>query len=244
MTTQETQISLPPRWTDDPLSAFLNQAFGNTLATFVHKQPGFELLSNIDRCFVRIGENLVNPPHIICAILLLRSHSSYRASCRLSVSGQVTDAFPQLRSCVEYALYALHINQNAGLDEVWLRRHENDESRARVKKGFQHVTVMESLRNRDAELHRTIKDLYERTIDFGGHPNERAVTGSMEVLDDQGRVELKQIFLHNNSLALDHVIKTSAQIGVGSLLVFQHIFRHRFELLGLPDVLSTLCRNL
>ena len=117
-------MSLPPRWSDDPLSAFLDQAFKNTLATFVHKHAGFDLLSHIDRSFLRIGENLVNPPDILGAVLLLRSHSAFRAACRLTLSGQVTDAFPPLRACLEYALYALHISQNNCLGEVWLRRHD------------------------------------------------------------------------------------------------------------------------
>ncbi len=244
MATAETQMSLPPRWGDDPLSAFLQQAFRNSLATFVQKNPGFELLSRIDRSFLRIGENLVNPPDILGAVLLLRSHSAYRAACRLTVSGQVTDTFPQLRACLEYALYALRINQNGALAEAWLRRHDDDASHRTVRREFQHVTVMQTLEAVDPDLHRIIAALYERTIDFGAHPNERAVTGSMVMEREPGRVEIQQIYLHGDSLALDHAIKTTAQVGLGSLCVLQHIFRQRFEILGLRDVIDELRRVL
>ena len=33
-------MHLPPRWGDDPLSELIKDAFGNILATFVHK-PAF-----------------------------------------------------------------------------------------------------------------------------------------------------------------------------------------------------------
>ena len=237
-------MCLPPRWGDDSLSSFLDQAFKNTLATFVRKHQGFELLLRIDSSFLRIGENLVNPPDILGAALLLRSHSAFRAACRLATSGQAPDAFPVLRACLEYALYALHIDSNQPLGEVWMKRHDDDDAKRRVRREFQHVAVLETLRARDATLHPIIEQLYQRAIDFGAHPNERAMTGSMLLEEQPDRVELQQIYLHGDSLSLDHVIKTTAQVGLGSLCILRHIFRHRFEILGLEDVLDQLRREL
>ena len=244
MTTQETQVLLPPQWSDDTLSEFLDQAFRNTLATYVHKNPGFAQLSHLDQIFLRIGENLVNPPDILAAVLLLRSHSAYRAACRLSLSGQVTDSFPQLRACLEYALYALHISQNIGLGEIWLGRHDDETSRRTVRHKFQYNRIMKTLLKVDAALHSIIEDLYERTVDFGAHPNERAVTGNMEMYEDKERVEFNCIYLQSDSLALDHAIKTTAQIGLGSLCIFQHIFLQRFQLLGLENEIDQLKQEL
>ena len=36
MAKEETTATLPPKWTDDPLSEYSNQAFRNMLAAFVH----------------------------------------------------------------------------------------------------------------------------------------------------------------------------------------------------------------
>jgi hypothetical protein len=191
-----------------------------------------------------IGENLVNPPDVFGALLLLRSHSAFRAACRLSMSGQVSDAFPVLRACLEYSLYALHINHQPGLGEVWLRRHDDEATRRAVKQEFQHIAVMKTLRARDAALLPIIEQLYERTVDFGAHPNERAITGSMLLEQQPGCVELHQVYLHDDSLSLDHALKTTAQIGVGSLCILRHIFRQRFEILGLQDVIDQLRREL
>ena len=94
LASHDTTKSIPPHWADDRLSGFLDQAFNNSLASFVHKNARFQVLGRIDQNFLRIGENLVNPPDIIGALLLLRSHSAFRGGCRLSMSGQVPDAFP------------------------------------------------------------------------------------------------------------------------------------------------------
>lgn len=226
------------------MSGFLDQAFNNTLASFVQKNVRFQVLGRVDQNFLRIGENLINPPDIIAALLILRSHSAFRGACRLSMSGQVPDAFPVLRACLEYALYALHINANPALGEVWVRRHDDAASLRRVRQDFTHAAVIATLGAKDANLHSIIQQLYERSIDFGAHPNERAITGSMTIQREPGRVELQQIYLHGDSLSLDHGLKTTAQVGLGSLCIFQHIFLERFRILGIQDMIDQLRREL
>jgi len=239
MNNKETTLSLPPHWSDDSLSEFLKCAFDNTLATFVHKTEAFELLKQVDDCFMIIGSNLNNPTNLVCGILLLRSHSAFRAGCRLAMSGQAADAFPSLRACLEFALYAIHI-QRKSLSTVWLNRHENADSHKKSKSEFQMTKVMGSLQSKSIAQHKIIKELYERTIDFGAHPNERSVTSNMTIEGDEKRKELKQIYLHNDSLALDHIMKTTAQVGLGSLRMFELIFSERMALLGLQPKIDNL----
>ncbi len=61
MAEQETKRPLPPNWADDSLTGFIEQAFGNTLATFVNKPAEFELLCRLDQAFFRIASNLLEP---------------------------------------------------------------------------------------------------------------------------------------------------------------------------------------
>jgi hypothetical protein len=233
-------MPFPQRWADDPLSEFMQAAFKNSLATFVHKKHAFDLLLKIDGVFKRIGENLNNAGNPITPALLHRSYSAFLASCRLSMSGQAVETFPLLRSCLEYALYALHITENPAFAEVWLRRHENEESLRKVKRSFQHVRVMETLLNRDAVLHDDLFQLYEQTIDFGGHPNERGVSSSTAMRTEGDEVVIRSQYLHGNSPSLDHALKATAQIGLKSLMVFRLIIRERFDLLGLGDIIDSL----
>jgi hypothetical protein len=156
------------------------------------------------------------------------------------MSGQLPDAFPSMRSCLEYPLYALHINLNPTVGEIWLRRHDDAHSLRAAQHEFKYSTVINTLRVRDDRLCLIVKRLYKRTIDFGGHPNERAVTGSMEITESEGGLQFQQIYLHQDSLSLDHGVKTTAQVGLGSLCIFRFLFKERFEILGLQPVIDRL----
>ena len=235
------RIRPPPGWGNDKLTDFHTQAFTNSLASYVQmRRPAVDMLIDIDTLFHQAAENLRNPPDFLGAMLLLRSHSAYRAATRLAMSGEAPETFPLLRTCLEYALYAVHINRNPGHGEVWLRRHDDEAARTRAKRAFRHVAVMETLERVDATLAGQIKSLYERSIDFGAHPNERAMTGSMtteEVSD--GRV-FSAVYLHGDRLVLAHLLKTTAQVGVGALLMLSIVFRDRFALLAIDIRLEAL----
>jgi hypothetical protein len=240
MSDQETSMPLPPYWGDDSLSFFIDQAFKNALATFVRKQAGTALLIEIDENFMNIAKNLLNSGDALGAIFLLRSHSAFRAACRLAMSGQTSDAFPSMRACLEYALYALHANLNPSEGETWIRRHDDEESLKAVRREFTYSNVIGTLNSVDKKLCSIVKGLYERTIDFGAHPNERALTSSMMMKKGKDNIEIQQIYLHGDSLALDHGLKTTAQVGLGSLCVFQFIFKERFAILGIDQAIDQL----
>ncbi len=244
MPRNRTEMPLPPGWAEDSLSEFVHDAFANALATFVRKKPAFNLLRKIEATFGRIGENLDGAENALAVFLLHRSHSAFIASCRLAMSGQAAETFPVLRSCLEYGLYALHTTENSDLAVVWLRRHDNDESLRKVRQEFRHARVMKSLLDRDRELHGDLSRLYERTIDFGAHPNERALSSSATKRIDGDEVVIRNQILHKDSSALDHALVTTAQVGLGSLRVFRLIFRERFDLLGLGDTIEELGRVL
>jgi hypothetical protein len=235
------RIRPPPGWGNDKLTDFHTQAFHNSLASYVQmRRPAVDMLIDIDALFHQAAENLRNPPDFLGAMLLLRSHSAYRAATRLAMSGEAPETFPLLRACLEYALYAVHINRNSGHGEIWLRRHDNEAARTRAKRTFQHVAVMETLESVDATLAGQIKSLYERSIDFGAHPNERAMTGSMTIEEvSDGRV-FSAVYLHGDRLVLGHLLKTTAQVGVGALLLLSIVFRNRFTLLTIDMRLEAL----
>jgi hypothetical protein len=215
------QIQLPPAWKNDSLSDFLGNAFSNILATFVHKRERYGHLAEIDSAFYELVRNLSNPKDLLAAFFMPRSHSAFRAACGLAMSGQAAESFVVLRSCLECALYALHINKNPTLAEIWLRRHDDAQSLKRCKSEFAHTNVIKTLENTDKKLHKIIQELYERTIDFGAHPNERAMTSNMQLIKTDDNNEFWSTYLHSDGLALDHALKTAAQCGLGALLMFR-----------------------
>jgi hypothetical protein len=220
----------------------MTAAFQNSLATYVQKAPEFTRLSEIDAAFQKICENLTNPPDLVAANLLLRAHSAYRAAVRLATSGQVTEAYPVLRSCIEYALYALHINKAAGLSEVWLRRHDSAHSKKQCIRAFTHGAVLKTLEGVDPQLASALGALYERTIDYGGHPNERGVSGSLTMDESDGGLTFKSAYLQGAGPALDLALKSTAQVALGVLAIFERIFTLKCRLLGVDTEIERIKR--
>ena len=244
MAAERPPIAVPATWRRDALSSFIDDAFRNCVATHVVKSPAFTVLSQIDGIFQQLAENLLNPDDVLAAILLLRSHAAFRGSCRMTVSGQIGEAFPLFRTTLEFALYALHINRKAEAGETWLARHDNPESTRAVRREFTTGNVMATLRGADPDLGAAIEVLYERSIDFGAHPNERASSGATTMNRQPDRVNIEAIYLHDDTVALDHGLKTCAQIGVGALGIFELIFGLRFRILGVDEALRGLRQEL
>lgn len=233
-------ISLPPRWAADSLTRHLDGALNNILATATIEPKEYPLLVDIDFAFQTIAQALNNPRNVLEGLLLFRCHAAFRAASMLAMSGHNPEVFPLMRSCLEIALYAFHIAQNPEKADVWLGRHDDAQSKARMTTEFRIGTIKNTLKASDPGLALTCEELYARSIDFGGHPNERAVTASLTISKEEGKHLLKQDYLAGGTMDHQHSIKSVAQAGLFGLLIFQRIFRERFDILGITDVLEPI----
>jgi hypothetical protein len=231
---------LPPRWGSDSLTTHIDGALDNIFATTAKGPPEYPLLVELDLAFQTIARNLNNPQNVLEGLLLFRCHAAYRASCLLAMSGHNTEAFPLVRSCLEIALYAFHIAKNPQAADLWLARHDGPEAMKQMKTEFFIKTVKETLKASDESLAKTCEELYSRSIDFGGHPNERSVTASLTVTKEEGQRLLKQDYLAGGTIDHRHSIKTAAQAGLFGLLVFQKIYKERFDILGITQTLEPI----
>src|SRR5262249_54550193 len=129
--------------------------------------------------------------------------------------------------------------------EVWLRRQEDEESRKRVRSRFRTERMMELLTAKTDRLGAIVRELYERCIDFGAHPNELALTtnGSMR-RGARGELIFEAIYLAGLSDSLRLARKTAAQVGVGTLEVFRLVLPERFDLLSVSAGLEGAKRGL
>lgn len=231
----------PDNWATDSLSKYIDVAIKNIGATFANDKNEYPLISEIDRIYLEIAQALNNPgERIIEAILLYRSHSSFRAAAMLAMSGMVPETFVQLRNCLENALYSLHIQKNEGYGEIWLNRHTDDDSLKAVKNHFKMVNVKKTLQETDANNYEVAQKLYDRTIDFGAHPNEMASTSSLAITEENGDIKLQQTYLTGGDMQQRHAMKTAAQVGVCTLYILRKIFKERFDILGLTEKLDKL----
>ena len=77
------------------------------------------------------------------------------------------------------------------------------------RKAFQHVDVLTSVEVANRHAAQRYESIYQRTIDFGGHPNERAVTGNMKMrTQENGSREMLAILIDGHGIQLDLALKT------------------------------------
>ena len=97
-----------------------------------------------------------------------------------------------------------------------------------------------TLKDIDTKNHEVASKLYDRTIDFGGHPNEMAITSSFTIEEKDGDIKLQQIYASGVNMQQRHAMKSAAQVGVCSLYILREIFKERFDILGLTARLDKL----
>jgi hypothetical protein len=126
---------------------------------------------------------------------------------------------------------------------VWLRRHENDAAMKEMKKQFTLRKVMDHLGALDAKTHDVVQKLYARTIDYGGHPNERAVFTQMATQRDGTRINFRHDHFVCGAPFLNGSLKTTAQVGICSLDIFCGVFRDRYRIMGIDVDLDEIRRG-
>lgn len=240
----QNETGIPPQWGKDPLSQFIKDAWYNTYATFGNLKPEFTRLTAIHRAFQKIIDNLLNTPEWFAGFFLMRAHSAYLAGARLSLSGQVNEAYIVLRGCLENSLYGLHISNNPDTREVWLCRHDDEDSKRKCKNEFTAGNVFKTLGLRDTKIHRIAKELYETTIDYGAHPNELGLLSMMRKTQDEHKIDFMVDYLAGNSMPLRLGLKMTARVGVCSLFIFKLVFKERFDILGISKDLEELKQGL
>jgi hypothetical protein len=234
----------PPGWGTDELSKFWNAARANQFAVFVNKRPAYERLAAIDRAFLEVSKRWTNPQSEIAAMLFLRCHSAFRTAAGHAASGQVVESHVMNRAVLEAAAYALHIFRKPDLGMVWLNRHQDEASGEAARNAFSHRKVLAAVTATNRHAGERFEVLYQRTIDFGGHPNQRSVTGSMSITKEPERRVMLAKFLHGDGPALNMALRNTAQRGVCALEILQGVFNALFEVLGVNAAIFELRKGL
>lgn len=229
------KMSLPPGWGADSLTEFLEKAYRNRVTRLENENDWVQQLVKLDGCFTKIVRDpWVDPANQIAALLFHRSHAAYRAACEHAMAGQVADVFPLARHCLESAGYALHIYKKPDLGEVWLRHGLSAKATTAVRNKFAYGKIKKTIEEANRDVGKVFVGLYERFIEFGGHPNARSITGSLKITDESSRRVYKHIYLHRDGPAANYGLMSTAQAGVCALEILQEAFRERFEGLARP----------
>jgi hypothetical protein len=233
----------PPGWGGDDLSQFLDFTRHNQFATFHAKKVRYAELSTLDACFYTVAKNITNPANAISPVLFYRCHSAFRCACATTMAGQIAETFVLLRSCLEYAAYGFAMFIDPALTMVWLNRHQDDKAKKASVQEFQIKNIRGMIDQVDTRLTAVFQELYDRAVDFGAHPNERAATSNMAINQEDDMTYIVQQYIQGDGLQLEHGLKSTAQVGVCCLQLFQHAYYAKFMLLGVRDTLIDLRQN-
>lgn len=236
-------ITDPPNWGNDPISDYIKGAYENSFATFVNMKPDYERLRQVDAKFRKAIDCLHNSPDWFIGFFLLRSHSSYLGAALLSMSAQVYEAHMILRGCLESALYGFFIAKDATAKKIWMDRHESEQTLRFMKNTFQMRSIMLLLRNTDEKVYDVIQELYSITIDCGAHPNPNGVLGTLKVKENEHDIKFQLNYLTNDTVQQRLALETTAQVGVGALMLFRYVYPERFAITGLYDELIQLAKE-
>jgi len=236
---------VPPNgWGEDSLSEFIGFTLHNTFHTFACAKPWYAKLREVHDIFWEVVQNVANTEHVLPPFFIPRAHSAYLAAVRLVLSGQLPEAYMCLRGCLENALYSFHIHKTPGDSELYLCRDDDDQKLKEFKKVFHPSPFLDELEQDDKQIAGLARELYERSIEYGAHPNPRGMLASMKIKKEERRVYFTSEYLLEDKLARAVCVKTAAQTGVCSLYIFRLTLEARFNLLGVTDKLLRVRRGL
>jgi hypothetical protein len=193
----------------------------------------YDIIERIDRCFVCAGKNLAKLQSPMTGAFLLRCQYAFKTTAGMALAGQVVEAFVMQRSVLEYAGYALLICETPSLEGVFLGRHTSTRAMKTQKEAFTISAVKVAVRRCDTMLADIFVENYERSINFGGHPNPHGALSAIAPDERDGLNSLTVFAISSEPKIVEHALKCTAQVGLTALCVLQHVFKEKFELLGI-----------
>lgn len=236
------QGNTPSFWGKDSLTELLEKAQQSTYATYINYGLIYRRFTDIYDTLLRISRTLtINDNNVMQVFFLHRTCSAFVAAVRLSSSGQVPETYPELRSALEYSLYAFHISKNVPAAFTWLARHDDKKSKSTCQQEFRIGPIMTELEHQNSDVGQRTRKLYEDCIDYGAHPNERAVLQSIKSTASSFQI----IFLESGeSDAMKLALIQTARIGVSCLDIFQYVFLDAYSDSEIQKILPKLQQNL
>ncbi|MBB6249160.1 hypothetical protein [Rhodanobacter sp. A1T4] len=170
-----------------PLEMYLDTADRLQAEVKIRQPEWFGVLIELDAIWRTelFGEATHLAP--VPASIVVQSFYFWLAAVRVALSGHATAVYPLLRTGLEAACYAYKLVKDPTLTSVWLARDRNAESRKKCRQAFTSaVSEVAKLPEIDPLLGTAIREMYDACIDFGGHPNPRALFDHLNMSDNTG----------------------------------------------------------
>jgi hypothetical protein len=161
------KVTKMPTWGEDDLTRFLQVVSSNQMGNLARFPEEYCLMRRVNDCFSTGGEHLINPNPVATGMLFLRSQYAFKTTVGMALAGQVVQALVMMRSCLEYAGYALVMFADPTLEDVFFGRHVDDAGRNAQIQKFLIREIRATITTFDNRLAEIFKKLYDRAIDMG-----------------------------------------------------------------------------
>ncbi len=231
----------PRNWGNDRLSDFLRQAEQNKWAVYERHQSLWQASVEIELLYQRVFEALAYPSNQTSVALFARSVPIWRQSLSMAMSGAFMEAYTLLRLTLEFSIYAAFLELAPDKVRTWANRDDDLECLKQVRNTFK-ITEMTSIigDNMGLKLRNGIRELYDKAITFGAHPNVAGVLVSSAIITDGETRTLGMIGLHHDLDLIKAVINDvnlAARLG---LRCVKGCYKTRLRLAGVEDELEAL----
>jgi hypothetical protein len=229
---------------------FFKDADYNARVTAANYPGVFESLQRVHSAFrlaAEIVEKDSSGTRLVPRFLLIRTHSSYLAAIRAGMSGQIGEAYVLIRAAIEQSWYALHMATGEDAErrtDIWLRRNESDAATASCKSEFTIRNVRSTHEGLDPVAAAEMKDLYEKLIDYGAHPNQMGIFTSLSSKETHTEVSFQVGILYPAELPVLVTVRLAMAVAIGALKIFQLIYPERFRLVDFDSEIQRLLSEL
>jgi hypothetical protein len=162
------------RWGKDVLSKHIDHAFCNLGVSFLKCRSHFDLLGKAAQIFEEVCNTCTwgTLDEFAALTLFNRAYGCFIGAVRLAGSGQISETYALVRTCLESALYANYIRGDDTCARIWLDRHEDENHLKACRGKFKVSNLFDALEAKGKPVASEARGLYEMCIDFGAHPNE------------------------------------------------------------------------
>ena len=204
-----------------PFEEFFAKSEESTNQTLIEHREAVKILRRIHGTFHQILEATEKEAKVGQVLLLMSAMMTWLASIREASTGHLSASMPLFRASLEAACYAYRIWEEVELYDVWLNRHNNEESRKLCRKRFSSAVrdTARNIVNRDfvwCGTEEWIMTGYENAIDFGAHPNLKSIQTSLQVdehrIDNMVSISLAGVF-GSGSFQVKRLLLASIEYG-------------------------------
>jgi hypothetical protein len=223
---------------ESELRRFLQIAHDSSAEAMDELEQPLHFLSKIDDLFVDFSKHLGKLRSPTASILLLNSHACVRAAARLAIGGQLLPVFIPLRGSIESALYANAMMLKPSLQDIWLKRDRSQTARRRCRDVFSIAKMFRYLYDaHERKFADGVREMYNTTIDFGAHPNNRLLLGSTLIEElETGQHQLTFTYIHGaRSFELRQSIVACAETALAVFFIALIAFEQHPDLELLND---------